>query len=551
MHAEAGSSLTRAGGMAFRLIDAMGDLAAKSPARLAMAAIAPLLLLQFVSYFVLATGDYGYAAWAEDDFFYYAVIAGNIAETGRSTWDGVVLTNGYHPLWTLICAAIASVFEIRSAPFFMAIYLIQAALVVWGTGVFAGLARTAAAGLNLPAGSAVIAATLYGLSGVVIATGGMEIALLWPVIPALLLAIWKLLDGPTVARAALAAGLLTLAFLSRLDSVVVLAPVCLAAAILLIGRMGPKVLRLWPAAFAFAPAFGYLILNKVVFGAPMPLSGAAKRLMVDGAGFALSGQALNSFVEIHAPNNWLAPVGVLVLTVLGAALVMLDRRLRNSLPGLAFLLVTLGAAIYYAQTLITSDWRLWAWYFYAICFTGPAAALFLSGRGLELASRMDVRSLKFAPLLLCGLMAAASVLFNAWQLKRPPSETNALFLRAIPIAEFANANPGRYAMGDGAGAAGFLMDTPPVHLEGLVNDQAMLDDIAAQGSVDGSLRRQGVDYYIATLELGATGCQSVREPIQPGPRAPRMTQDVCEAPAFTAQTQWIPSQIFDVRDGLN
>lgn len=550
-HAETGTAPIRAGGGFAGLVDALGRLAATSPARLAVAAIAPFLVLQFAAYFVLATGPHGYAAWAEDDFFYYAVIAGNIAETGRSTWDGVTLTNGYHPLWTLICAGVASVFEVRSASFFMAVWMLQAALVAGGTAVFARLARSVAGHLGLPPGGALIAAAVYGLSGAAVATGGMEIALLWPTVPALMLAIWRLLDAPSTGRAVIAAGLLTLAFLSRLDSVVVLGPLCLAAAILLVRRQGLAAFRMWPAAFAFAPAFGYLVLNKLVFGTPMPLSGAAKRLMVDGAGLAFSGQALGSFVEVHTASNWLAPVGVLAMTVLAAALVLGDRKLRASLPGMAFLLTALGAAIYYAQTLLTSDWRLWAWYFYAICFTGSAGALFLAGRALELARRIDTRALAVLPLAIVGAMAAAAVLLNAWQLKRPPSETNALFLRAIPIAEFVKANPGRYAMGDGAGAVGFLMDNPPVHLEGLVNDQAMLDDIAAQGRVSDSLRRQGVDYYIATRDLQPSGCVTVHEPLQPGPRAPRMSQEVCDKPVFTDQTQWIPTQIWDVRGGLN
>src|SRR5260370_37962417 len=37
-----------------------------------------------------------------DDAFYYFEIARRLASTGRSTFDGQVLTNGYHPLWQLI-----------------------------------------------------------------------------------------------------------------------------------------------------------------------------------------------------------------------------------------------------------------------------------------------------------------------------------------------------------------------------------------------------------------------------------------------------------------
>src|SRR5579883_1358590 len=42
------------------------------------------------------------AAFFEDDFFYYLQIARNFAEHGRSTFDGVTPTNGYHPLWMIV-----------------------------------------------------------------------------------------------------------------------------------------------------------------------------------------------------------------------------------------------------------------------------------------------------------------------------------------------------------------------------------------------------------------------------------------------------------------
>jgi len=39
----------------------------------------------------------------QDDAFYYYVIARHIIEHGHSSFDGLNLTNGYHPLWQAIC----------------------------------------------------------------------------------------------------------------------------------------------------------------------------------------------------------------------------------------------------------------------------------------------------------------------------------------------------------------------------------------------------------------------------------------------------------------
>lgn len=65
----------------------------------------------FILFAVL--GVYGYAAFSDaynlpnkwftrDDAYYYFKIAQNISEGKGSTFDGINLTNGYHPLWTLV-----------------------------------------------------------------------------------------------------------------------------------------------------------------------------------------------------------------------------------------------------------------------------------------------------------------------------------------------------------------------------------------------------------------------------------------------------------------
>ena len=46
-------------------------------------------------------------AWFKrDDAYYYFKVAQNITQGLGSTFDGINLTNGYHPLWMLICIPI-------------------------------------------------------------------------------------------------------------------------------------------------------------------------------------------------------------------------------------------------------------------------------------------------------------------------------------------------------------------------------------------------------------------------------------------------------------
>src|SRR5512134_3659714 len=44
--------------------------------------------------------------FTRDDAYYYFKVAQNISEGHGSTFDGVNVTNGYHPLWMLICVPI-------------------------------------------------------------------------------------------------------------------------------------------------------------------------------------------------------------------------------------------------------------------------------------------------------------------------------------------------------------------------------------------------------------------------------------------------------------
>jgi hypothetical protein len=48
-----------------------------------------------------------------DDAFYYLQIARNLVATGRSTADGVSVTNGYHPLWLAIVTSLAAIIPDR------------------------------------------------------------------------------------------------------------------------------------------------------------------------------------------------------------------------------------------------------------------------------------------------------------------------------------------------------------------------------------------------------------------------------------------------------
>lgn len=530
----------------------MWDIIRQAPVRApllaALAATCALLLLYFVSFFIVARGPFAYAAPFEDDFFYYVVIAQNIVDTGRSTFDGVTLSNGYHPLWMACIVVLAAIFGTHAAAFFISVWAINAALVLAGVWMFMRLCARAAELGAIRAESAVLGGVFYGVSGVFIAGRGMEVALVWLFAPWLLERLWKYCASPTLRNAVLAATAAVLLVLSRLDMAVAVAPVLAATAWWLVQRNGwRRIASHWPAALTALPILAYLLYNQATFGAFMPISGAAKRLMRPDAPLTLSEAGLGSFFHAYNSTYFVVPIGALLLSLAGVCAALATPRLRRNAAVRMFLLFAAGVALFYLQTFAASDWPLWRWYHAALCLVGAGGAVIL----IDLALRAPfwpqlVRS--WTPLVLAGLFAAVNLYLNAYQLRHPPTETNALFVRGMVIREFALTHPGRYAMGDGAGVVAYLSPHPFVQMEGLVNDAALIDEISAEGSIFASLRRQNVDYYIAASPpLTGDRCVDMAEPGQPGPRAPRLRERICLPPALSAEALWLKFSVYDVR----
>src|SRR5512142_282457 len=68
------------------------------------------LSLVFLSAYIFAACSDAYNLpnrwFIRDDAYYYFKVAQNISQGLGSTFDGIHSTNGYHPLWMLICVPI-------------------------------------------------------------------------------------------------------------------------------------------------------------------------------------------------------------------------------------------------------------------------------------------------------------------------------------------------------------------------------------------------------------------------------------------------------------
>ncbi|MFI5202846.1 MAG: hypothetical protein ACHQNE_10715, partial [Candidatus Kapaibacterium sp.] len=66
-----------------------------------------------------------YSIIPQDDFYYYYLTAKHFALAGFSSFDGIVPTNGYHPLWMLALAGLSALSHGNDATTFILLEVVQ------------------------------------------------------------------------------------------------------------------------------------------------------------------------------------------------------------------------------------------------------------------------------------------------------------------------------------------------------------------------------------------------------------------------------------------
>jgi hypothetical protein len=210
-----------------------------------------------------------------DDGFYYFKVAQQLASGAGSTFDGVHPTNGYQPLWLLCLAPLFWIAPAPEAALLLGLAL-QSILMALGAGLLYLLAR-----LSMGRAAAALAGLLWVALTNKVALYGLE----WSLHALAVLAVaymsvrWFTGQRPAPRRYALLGLLASVAFLARLD------------ALLLAGALGlalawRELRDGWPAGAArrllafgvpvAVVALGYVGANVWWFGAPLPVSGAVK-----------------------------------------------------------------------------------------------------------------------------------------------------------------------------------------------------------------------------------------------------------------------------------
>lgn len=433
-----------------------------------------------------------------DDAFYYLGIGRNIAEGAGSTFDGINTTNGYHPLWMLVVSAVFAVgFDdvaaIRAVLVVGLVLWVGSLLVlgdllaraVAGWPAFAGRADAGAASRR---GNLLLAVVWFAIGAnpyvLKIYVSGMETGLAAAVGVALLALSVRTTGDPFERPVALAVGT-GLLFLSRTDTVFLVAALCCYAAL---GRrrIDRPILGVGLAFSAVVAA--YLASNLALVGHPMQISGTWKRVDPDVAGW----------------------VQVLVLVALAGAVLFAGQRARRVEHHSRFprLRAWFGATAWWpagALALLAYEWgftaEIYLWHYapqvlwlaltapYAIAdlYEGATVERPAGDRAATTRSR-QVAVITCAPFVVGGLLQVGAFTHP---------EIRSMQLGDREAAEWIAANlPDDAVVGSfDAGVIGYFAGRPVVNLDGLVNSfewyDARQEGTAATAEF---LRRAGVTH---------------------------------------------------------
>jgi hypothetical protein len=479
-----------------------------------------------ISFYPFFSGG-NWMRYEEDDFFYYLKTASNFAHGLGSAFSGVP-TNGYHPLWFILLAAVSRVSS-PSSDLPVRIFLSTAILTATLVTYFLSRKLLPIRGMSPLLTNALAGCiSLYALH---IYSGGMEIILTIPLVFAVALAyqshrLWDCTFWPAAGFGLLLSAL----FLSRLDTGLLISLLAIATVIHPKLRSRVRSLQFAGIVLGFSPASLYLISNHIFFHTWLPISGMAKQLK---SNHLPSWSAWHSLLHQGFQGLFLIPIIV--------AIILIPAVYRNltETQQVIYPLLLIFPFVYVLILSCLSDWNLWFWYFYCQC---PALCVSCAVLLLWQPTGQVIRK----PLTVALIALAVPALLYYW--RRKPSPINVqISLAAVEIRDFALTHPGIYAMGDRAGMVGYLLSTPVIQTEGLVMDRKFLKLIQDRTPLREALAHYRVRYYVSTsITALPKGCYHAVEPSQAGPNSPHMVADFCQPPVASYSHSGIRNFIFDL-----
>lgn len=437
----------------------------------------------------------------QDDAFYYYEIARNILANSIPSFDGINATNGFHPLWQMVCLPVFSIFDGDTAVRVMiAIASFFDILAIW---LFCRILQS----FNVHQAVVLFAVAVLGLHGTIIRTwfNGLETAL------GLCCLLWFLLQWLTLARQyqerswrdhALLGAVAAITFLARTDYAVILL-------VLLVALYIP---RLWRGEFkaplASAAVFvvltsPWLLANLFYFGSFVQVSGQLTgdvwlvggtpqadlswlEELLKGIAFSLSPLG-NVFKKMFVPGTAPDLYGYPFLLLLGIAVVLAWQRDAPARQSLRWLLpFVIGVfVLFFYHSGVRHFVRGW--------YNAPV----LLALTLMLCVLLDVwlrklRSARMAILVIVLTTTGLLVLYSPYRYTRAPAEA-ALDPRVAAAQWLNTETPAGTRIGSAnAGIIGFYSEHPVINLDGVVNAAAL--EARTHNRLHAYIKEAGIHY---------------------------------------------------------
>jgi hypothetical protein len=470
----------------------------------------------------LAHGSSAYLGLFEDDYFYYATVADKFVTLGKLTYDGSILTNGFHPLWFVVVALLRAVCGRFGTTFYVALTLISIASMILTYELTRRFALALGASPRWSAGIAVI----YSYCTAQLLSTGMECVLAVP------LFLWLLIEAAettaiTPRRAAKLGLIASLAILARIDIAIAVAMLIVGFVVLVRPPLASlaRILAAFGLGGALLPA--YALANYLFFGSPLPMSAVAKRLLTS-QGFSLNYARHVALLSVYGPTmSILLPLGLVAL------LLIIRRDPRNwSAPRFVGAVSLIFAFAFFGFNALTG-WTFFGWYAFPFAPAIVASIVFISENRVPYLNGLRVRALALAIIIIVPIVGLQYYIQHG---PRWTISDNSLLAMSYTLADQMHGREGLLAMGAVSGIAAYVLDKPVLQLEGIVGDSRFIEHVRNQDSLGSVLQEYHADYLIVSLANvraeSRHGCYLVTQPNADwaGPRTAKMSGEICAEP---------------------
>lgn len=424
--------------------------------------------------------------YPSDDAYFYLQVAENIAAKLGSTFNGITETNGYHPLWLIICIFPARAAKSDPMLLLRLIFILQSILFV-GVMYF-GRRIVKLEGLKY------FGAVIPLLAVYFLAIGNLASeAHINAFMHILAVFYWfRYVKNGDFITWAIFGGIMGLLFMARLDNIFLIVLFSMYA---LSNSNKFDTVSVVSYVFAFCSlVFPYFIFNIFVYGALAPISGMIK----------------STFPWPVFDYNSIGTLGKLILAgnVISAAYVYLKKK-KGTLPDIIkiFSLAAIVHAHYYV--IFTDHLTNWPWYF----VTGLLSISFFIILLLNDIKRIVPSKLKS----LNNIIVSLAVLFYLLAVSRCWSEYFNPEARGFNPFQFENVNQCKWNLSaaeaiknhvpedeaiiihDWPGMIAFFTDRKIVPIDGLMNDLNFQEDLVRNG-IGGFIKENKIKYIIAPLD---------------------------------------------------